>query len=272
MNNDFYRVLMSIVLSLSVALSHAGEVKKMMMMHPVYGRVQVSYEEINGYAIAEGDIILKKLTPYDTSSKAAIIKLISNRWLSGIVPYQIDDHLPQVNRDSVMKAIALWQQVTFVKFVPITKADEERYPDYVIFAPDGGKMCSSYVGRYGGRQYVQLSSRCTTMITAHEIGHVLGLWHEQSRVDRDSYVRILWENIEEHARYNFEQHLTNGTDYGPYNYQSIMHYSAYAFSKNGEKTIVPLVEGATIGQRDEISPLDIQAVNSMYPEQFKKDE
>ena len=52
------------------------------------------------------------------------------------------------------------------------------------------------IGHQGGRQQVSLGNGCETKgVAIHEVMHALGFFPEQSRRDRDSYIRIMWNNI-----------------------------------------------------------------------------
>ncbi|CAF3435296.1 unnamed protein product [Rotaria sp. Silwood2] len=50
----------------------------------------------------------------------------------------------------------------------------------------------------------------------------------------------------------------------PYDYGSLMHYSPNGFSANGRPTIEPLQPNVTIGQRVNLSAIDIQEVRILY--------
>ena len=71
----------------------------------------------------------------------------------------------------------------------------------------------------------------------HEIGHAAGFYHEQQRPDRDLFIEVNEENIEEGKEDNFDIR-TSGLTLGPYDYGSIMHYGSRAFSTGGD-TITP---------------------------------
>ena len=62
----------------------------------------------------------------------------------------------------------------------------------------------------------------------HEIGHVIGLFHEHSRYDRDDHVTIYEKNIRTGEGHNFVKfdELELRTYNLPYDYTSVMHYGS----------------------------------------------
>ena len=218
----------------------------------------VLYAAVDNIAIVEGDIAIGR-TLTDGSFiafKGIGISGAQFRWPNKTVPYVLGDGFAGPQR--VTKAIEHWHEKTELRFVLRTNE-----PDYIEFFNGGG--CYSAVGRQGGKQQISLGPDCTVGNAIHEIGHAIGLWHEQSREDRKTYITLHMENCIPGYEHNFDQHITDGDDLGDYDYGSIMHYPATAFSKNGHPTIVPKQGGATIGQRIGLSAGDIAAVKQMYP-------
>ena len=93
------------------------------------------------------------------------------------------------------------------------------------------------------------------------------------REDRDNFVKIIWENIQAGKRNQFTKCTSCDNQGLKYDIGSIMHYHAYAFSKNGRsglKTIEPLTGSHTsIGQRNGLSSLDIIGINKLYCPGYK---
>lgn len=242
----------------------------------------ITYNVIDDVAIFEGDIALGSAESVEALSRAVAeegslegllitpseadiasgvaIPGMRFRWPSGVMPYTVVPAL----RNVVNQAIAHIQANTRIRFVERTAANQAQFPNFVAFEQQTG--CWSSVGMQGGRQVISLGPGCEAMgIAVHEICHALGLWHEQSREDRDGNVRINWTNIQAGQEHNFNQHITDGDDIGTYDFGSIMHYGRRAFSRNNQDTIVP-INGQAIGQRNGLSAGDIAAIRALYPE------
>lgn len=253
---------------------------------------KVRYRIINGRALCQGDIILAR-TPKEIERlghkivKGVGIRGEQFRWPDdtkrGEIPYIIEANFP--NQDRVIKAIQHWESKTRIRFIKWTEKNKQYHPNYLKFmryydpADPDSYFCASDVGMRGGEQGIDISDKCTSGAVIHEIGHTVGLYHEQSRTDRDTYVKILWDNIGEDNKPIFDKvdgskrdmdgTLIVGDNTYTYDLCSIMHYTKYAFSKNGKPTIEDLkvqpMSGCTsIGQRVGLSFGDIAAVDRIY--------
>lgn len=184
-------------------------------------------------------------------------------WEFGYVPIAFANDTTDTDRVRFFSACDMWK-ASGVVCMPRT--DE---PVWVV-VQRSGDGCFAKVGMgVAGPQVINLSTGCWVPgIIAHEIGHALGLVHEHQRPDRDTYVTINYDNIEDDAEDNFVRIVT-ARMWGPYDFGSLMHYSKTAFAKaGGLETITPKPEyaqqAANLGQRTRVSDADATAVAGVY--------
>lgn len=125
------------------------------------------------------------------------MKSSANKWPHGIIPYRFDESYAERDRACILHAMEVFRRETCIKFI----FKRSNQTEYIQFKKsDAG--CGTLVG-YKGEQSnpidVFLSEKCLNRPGAiqHELLHVMGLFHEQSRPDRDEYVEIFWDNIQQ---------------------------------------------------------------------------
>ncbi|MGB3976747.1 MAG: M12 family metallopeptidase [bacterium] len=145
------------------------------------------------------------------------------RWTDGKVYYVFDSGLTEQQKNSWLNAAAEWSAVAALSFLPRTTQS-----NYIYVKKDTGNW--SYVGMIGGKQEMGIASWGSKFTIAHEIGHALGMIHEHQRTGRDTFVTIHTANIQSGYEHNFTAY--SSTNYGDYDFDSIMHYDKCAFSKD----------------------------------------
>eukprot|EP00794_Sanderia_malayensis_P015380 gene15380-biopygen12805 len=131
-----------------------------------------------------------------------------------------------------------------------------------------GKVPYIFDSNFGGEQDISIGQGCEYKgIVMHEMMHASGFWHEQSRLDRDNYIRVFWDNVSGgRNNYNFRKYSHGQADYygEGYDYDSIMHYGNWYFSENGKMTIQAVNDPYKIvGQRDGFSQTDVRQLNKV---------
>lgn len=194
------------------------------------------------------------------------------RWDNGVVPVELDNSVYESNYYEIIKAaldyyntntgIIFKQHTDEVNWLFITCIDDDK----------SGRGGFTEVGRQrNGSNILRLIKGSFNESTVlHELLHSLGIWHEQARVDRDSYISVNWSNIKESARNNFQVE-GNSTIRSAYDYCSIMQYPTNAFAiDNTKPTITCISNGVATtcpsctGTNSFLTKMDLDGLDAYY--------
>ncbi|RYY58062.1 MAG: hypothetical protein EOO09_00385 [Chitinophagaceae bacterium] len=193
-------------------------------------------------------------------------------WPKGDVPVKIDRSINDKKGDygssiyqNALDAISDLNKLTNLRIVPYTN---QRDYIRIVYSQDTGYGGLSPIGRRGGEQIIYITRESGKGTIIHELLHSLGFWHEQSRYDRDNFVVIDTNNVLADSRHNFQ--MEPGSTAGAYDYQSIMHYPAFAFAVDRSKPTIRCKNGNVVSScvperlTARLSNLDISGINASY--------
>jgi hypothetical protein len=233
----------------------------------------VTYSVIHGKAIYQGDIILDHV---DAIMSQGTVSAVSNThvrgesmtiaysqylWpkVSGVatVYYIIDPNSDPQATPTINAAIAQFNSdfPSVIQWVPWNSQDPQgpNYVDIDLSGDDYSGSCEASEGYEAvPAQPMDGSFLCTEGTILHEMGHVIGLWHEQSRSDRDTYITVNYQNIIKGSRFNFDIIQDDVQNMTLYDYASLMQYPAFSFIRNGGPGIETIPPGMPVASFDGI--------------------
>jgi hypothetical protein len=281
-----------------------------------YGSLEgaITVEILNALAAGEDVEALvaemeEELFPFigdEDSTSRSVIKAGDGRWLNGRVNYRWGS-ISASHKEAVKTAMDTWKTKTNgeVHFEELANGAWEnfqlgiqvigcvRIADVANLGRDG----LSTVGYFGGynssdtggnntffRLKTGLSGSALQRTALHELGHVLGLYHEHQRHDRDEWVivneggpdyekipasisglRWVWTRIKIgwwtiSVPFLIFQETVNSLALGPFDFSSVMLYDNLVVKKTQGQT---KAGSKTVGGK-ELSYYDIEAVKLMY--------
>ncbi len=229
----------------------------------------LTYEQRHNRAIFQGDMVLDHVTslPHGTALPPGVgIAYGQYLWpanAQGVaqIPYTVATNGGATQLGNAIMAF----NTTFTGVIQFVQRGSET--DYVTFDFDqnnGSGQCESSVGRVGGEQYVGGSYACSLGTLLHEFGHVVGLYHEMSRPDRDGFITINTANVIKGSLDNFDKVGDNYQDLGLFDYGSVMMYIPFAFTRNGGPVLETIPAGMALSNLTGYTAGDIDSVRRLY--------
>lgn len=150
----------------------------------------------------------------------------SQPWPGGIIPYDVSK-LTAAQQSLARRAMQRWINTgARIKFIP--RKTEVEYVNFTGNTNAGNN--TSFVGfKKGEHADINITSfwwRQNEWMPAHELGHVLGFFHEHQRWDRDQFITVHYENIKPGRAPDYDWIAQTNwlVPTLPYDYKSIMHY------------------------------------------------
>lgn len=198
-----------------------------------------------------------------------------------MIPYYFDPALDATRKATFRKAAEAWGAVTCIHFVEA--ASEPPAPSVLVDALEPEACYVTHIGYPGDHTYAVVnlgwcdSDRYVGNII-HELGHVLGMNHEQKRPDaihkyhgHGPHLVVHWEKVDakwlDQYRPDPDSYMGSIHDgegdphsgYAPYDFGSIMHYPT-----GNHFDTIPHEKASLTGNRQSLSDGDILQILDQY--------
>ncbi len=196
--------------------------------------------------------------PYVYDSSLSDLELISLKIFFDRMVYDFNDQMRKQNIN-----ISFVERTTEKTFLTVNGSSET----------DVASTCFATLGRTPFKNVLNLGPLCRVKAVAfHEMLHVLGFGHEQTRHDADEHLEIFPENmidgLDDPVNFDSIAESLTVEGLGGFDPDSIMLYNSFDGSKNGEPILLlrtPRADGSrTIPRKTNLSQGDLNGLRSVY--------